>query len=149
MKIGIASDHGGFALKVQLTASLKGAGYDVTDFGARNLDTEDDYTDFVVPLVRAVSMGKVARGIAICGSGVGACVVANKVPGVRAALISDSFSSHQGVEDDDMNVICLGGQVVGYALAWDLVQLFLNAHFKEDERFKRRLAKVAALETEK
>jgi ribose 5-phosphate isomerase B len=87
--------------------------------------------------------------LAICGSGVGACVAANKVPGVRAALITDSFSDHQGVGDDDMNVMCLGGQVTGHALPWDLVQTFLNAHFKGVERFRRRLAKVAALEREK
>jgi ribose 5-phosphate isomerase B len=94
-------------------------------------------------------MGEVTRGLAICGSGVGACVAANKVPGVRAALITDSFSAHQGVEDDDMNVMCLGGRVTGYALSWDLVQTFLSAHFKGAERFRRRLAKVAALEREK
>ena len=97
-------------------------------------------------MARAVASGEVSRGLAICGSGVGASVVANKVAGVRAALITDSFSAHQGVEDDDMNVVCLGGRVTGSALAWDLVQTFLNARFKEDERFKRRLAKVADLE---
>jgi ribose 5-phosphate isomerase B len=109
----------------------------------------DDYPDFVVPLARAVATGEVTRGVAICGSGVGACVVANKVPGVRAALITESFSAHQGVEDDDMNVMCLGGQVTGEAQSWELVQTFLNAEFKGDERFRRRLAKVAALEGEK
>jgi ribose 5-phosphate isomerase B len=99
-------------------------------------------------MARAVANGKVNKGIAICGSGVGACVVANKVPGVRAALITDFFSAHQGVEDDDMNVMCLGGKVTGYALSRDLVQAFLNAHFTDKERFSRRLAKVAALEKE-
>ncbi|SPF44939.1 ribose-5-phosphate isomerase B [Candidatus Desulfosporosinus infrequens] len=149
MRIGIASDHGGFVLKVQLTAALKTAGYEVTDFGAHELVKGDDYPDFVVPLARAVVRGGViTRGLAICGSGVGACVAANKVSGVRAALITDSFSAHQGVEDDDMNVMCLGGRVTGYALAWDLVQMFLSAHFKGAERFSRRLAKVAALERE-
>ena len=148
MRIGIAADHGGFELKVQLTTALKNAGYDVMDFGARELITGDDYPDFVVPLSRAVAKGEVARGLAICGSGVGACVAANKVPGVRAALITDSFSAHQGVEDDDMNVMCLGGLVTGYALSWDLVRTFLSAHFKGDERFKRRLEKVTALEKE-
>jgi ribose 5-phosphate isomerase B len=107
---------------------------------------DDDYPDFVVPMARAVSRGEITRGLAICGSGVGACVAANKVPGVRAALISDSFSAHQGVEDDDMNVMCLGGRVTGSALAWELVQTFMNADFKANERFTRRLAKVAALE---
>ena len=148
MCIGIAADHGGFELKVQLTAALKAAGYEVADFGAHELVTGDDYPDFVVPLARAVARGEATRGLAICGSGVGACVAANKVPGVRASLITDSFSAHQGVEDDDMNVMCLGGRVTGYALSWDLVQTFLNAHFKGDERFKRRLEKVAALERE-
>jgi len=146
MRIGLAADHGGFELKVQLTAALKDAGYEVADFGAHELEPGDDYPDFVVPLARAVARGDVTRGLAICGSGVGACVAANKVPGVRAALITDSFSAHQGVEDDDMNVMCLGGRVTGQALSWDLVQIFLNAHFKGGERFRRRLAKVAALE---
>jgi len=148
MRIGIAADHGGFELKVQLTVALTTAGYEVEDFGAHELVTGDDYPDFVVPLARAVAKGEITRGLAICGSGVGACVAANKVPGVRAALITDFFSAHQGVEDDDMNVMCLGGRVTGYALTWDLVQTFLNAHFKGDERFKRRLEKVAALEKE-
>ena len=147
--IGIAADHGGFELKVQLIASLKAAGYEVVDFGAYELDIGDDYPDFVVPLARAVAKGQVVRGLAICGSGVGACIAANKIPGVRAALITDSFSAHQGVEDDDMNVMCLGGRVTGDALSLDLVWTFLNAHFIESERFRRRLAKVTALEREK
>ncbi len=146
MLIGIASDHDGFELKAQLTVALKAAGYEVTDFGAHELVTGDDYPDFVVPLARAVAKGEVTRGVAICGSGVGACVVANKVPGVRACLIHEAFSAHQGVEDDDMNMICLGGRVVGHALAWKLVKTFLQAKFSGIERFQRRLAKVAALE---
>jgi len=146
MHIGIAADHGGFELKERLAVDLKAEGYEVKDFGANKLIEGDDYPDFVVPLARAVSKGEVARGLAICGSGVGACVVANKVPGVRAALITDSFSAHQGVEDDDMNVICLGGRVTGYALSWDLIQSFLNARFKGTERFQRRLSKITKLE---
>jgi ribose 5-phosphate isomerase B len=146
MRVGIAADHGGFELKVYLTAALKAAGYDVVDFGAYDLVPEDDYPDFVIPLARAVARGEVNRGLAICGSGVGACVAANKVHGVRAALITDPFSAHQGVEDDNMNLMCLGGRVTGQALAWDLVQTFLSARFKDEERFKRRLAKIAALE---
>lgn len=145
-RIGIAADHGGYELKVQLSKSLKAAGYEILDVGAYELAPEDDYPDFVIPLARAVSNGEVSRGLAICGSGVGACVAANKMPGVRAGLITESFSAHQGVEDDDMNVMCLGGRVTGPALAWDLVQIFLNARFKDDARFKRRLLKVAALE---
>ncbi len=116
------------------------------DFGANELVKEDDYPDFVVPLARAVARGEVTRGLAICGSGVGACVAANKVPGARAALITDSFSAHQGVEDDNMNVMCLGGRVTGLYLARDLVRTFLVARFKATERFKRRLAKIADLE---
>jgi ribose 5-phosphate isomerase B len=147
MRIGIAADHGGFALKVQLAASLRDAGYEITDFGAHELVPGDDYPDVVAPLARAVARGELTRGLAICGSGVGACVAANKMSGVRAALITDSFSAHQGVEDDNMNVMCLGGLVTGYALAWDLVQTFLQAHFTEDERFIRRLAKVMEMES--
>ena len=146
MHIGIAADHGGFELKLQLTATLKAAGYELTDFGAHALVTGDDYPDFLVPLAQAVARGGVTRGLAICGSGVGACVAANKVSGVRAALITECFSAHQGVEDDDLNVMCLGGRVTGQALCWELVQTFLNARFKGTKRFRRRLAKVAALE---
>ena len=146
MRIGIAADHGGFELKSQLTVALKAAGYEVVDFGAYELVVGDDYPDFVAPLARAVARGEVTRGLAICGSGVGACVAANKAPGVRAALITDCFSAHQGVEDDDMNVMCLGGRVTCYALAWDLIRTFLQARFKGAARFQRRLAKVAQLE---
>jgi len=148
MRIGISADHGGFQLKRQLIAELKSLGYEVVDFGAHDLNPEDDYPDFVAPMAKALARGDVERGVAICGSGVGASVVANKIPGVRAALITDVFSAHQGVEDDDMNVICLGARVIGYALAWDLIQTFLKACFKGSERFQRRLKKVAALEIE-
>lgn len=148
MRIAVAADHGGFELKAKLTSSLKAAGHDVVDFGAHELAEGDDYPDFVVPMARAVATGQVIRGLAICGSGVGACVVANKVRGVRAALITEAFSAHQGVEDDDVNVMCLGGQVTGEALAWDLVTVFLRSQFQRSERFERRLAKVAALESD-
>jgi ribose 5-phosphate isomerase B len=147
-RIGIAADHGGFELKVQLTTALTAAGYKIVDFGAYEYVKGDDYPDYVIPLARAVAQGEVFRGLAICGSGVGACVAANKVPGVRAALITDSFSAHQGVEDDDMNIMCLGGRVTGTSLSWDLVQTFLRTHFKGDERFRRRLTKVSAIENE-
>jgi ribose 5-phosphate isomerase B len=146
--IGIAADHGGFELKEKIATLLKTAGYGVKDFGAFRLVPDDDYPDFVVPLSRAVVEGKIFRGLAICGSGVGACVAANKIKGVRAALITDPFSAHQGVEDDNMNVICLGGRVTGYALAWELVQNFLNARYHGTGRFKRRLDKVFKLENE-
>ena len=146
MRIGIAADHGGFELKAQLILTLTVAGYQVTDFGANELIAGDDYPDYVVPLARAVSVGEITRGLAICGSGVGAFVAANKVTGVRAALITDSFSAHQGVEDDDMNVMCLGGRITGTALAWELVQAFLKADFKSEEKYMRRLEKIVALE---
>lgn len=148
IRVGIAADHGGFELKGYLATALGAAGHVVVDFGAHALAAGDDYPDYVAPMARAVARGEVTRGLAICGSGVGAGVAANKVAGVRAALITDPFSAHQGVEDDDMNVLCLGGLVTGHALAWDLVQIFLRARFKRTERFRRRLAKVAALEHE-
>jgi ribose 5-phosphate isomerase B len=146
MRIGIAADHEGLALKNQLATALRTAGYELVDFGAHDSTPEDDYPDYVVPLARAVAAGEVERGIAICGSGVGVCVAANKVHGVRAGLCHDHFSAHQGVEDDDINVLCLGSQVVGPALAWELTETFLAAHFSGAERHRRRLAKVAALE---
>jgi ribose 5-phosphate isomerase B len=144
--VGIAADHGGYELKEYLTKMLREAGVEVIDFGDRQLVPDDDYPDFVVPLARAVAAGKVERGIAISGSGVGASVCANKVAGVRACLIHENFSAHQGVEDDDLNMICFGGLVVGHALAWELTQTFLAARFIGEERFRRRLAKVADLE---
>ena len=144
--IGIAADHGGFELKQHLTARLRGAGHTVIDFGDRREESDDDYPDFVVPMARAVASGEVTRGVAICGSGVGAAVAANKVNGVRACLIHESWSAHQGVEDDDLNIICLGGLVTGHALAWELVQIFLAAGFRGAGRHRRRLDKLAALE---
>jgi len=146
--IGIAADHGGYELKEYLTKMLHEAGAEVVDFGNNVLDTHDDFPDFVVPLARAVAAGKVERGIAICGSGVGASICANKVVGVRACLIHENFSAHQGVEDDDLNLICFGGLVVGHALAWELTQTFLAARFIGNERFRRRLEKVASLENQ-
>lgn len=148
MRIGLAADHGGFELKQQMLEELLGAGHEIVDYGAQEYDPDDDYPDFVGPLARAVARGEVERGIAICGSGVGAAVAANKIRGVRAALITDAYSAHQGVEDDDMNVMCLGGRVTCYALAWDLIQTFLRSRFKGTPRFKRRLDKLAAMEPE-
>ncbi len=146
MRVGIAADHGGFELKGQLTEELRSLDHEIVDFGAFEYASQDDYPDLVTPLAQAVARGEVDRGIAICGSGVGASVAANKIAGVRAALITDVFSAHQGVEDDNMNIMCLGGRVTCYALAWDLVQTFLKARYKGAERFERRLAKIAALE---
>ena len=149
MRIGIAADHGGFALKEQLREALGADGHQIVDFGPPRFEPADDYPDFVIPLARAVACGELERGIAICTSGVGASIAANKVAGVRAALIHDEFSAHQGVEDDDLNVICLGSRVVDYHRARALVELFLTARFSGAERHLRRLAKVARLEQEK
>jgi ribose 5-phosphate isomerase B len=149
MRVGIAGDHGGFALKRAVADSLRGSGYEVVDFGAHQLDPADDYPDFIIPLARAVAAGEVERGVALCGSGVGASVAANKVAGVRAGLIHDVFSAHQGVEDDDMNVFCLGGKVIGSALALELIDTFLAARFSGAVRHQRRLEKVRALEPRK
>jgi ribose 5-phosphate isomerase B len=146
MRIGIATDHGGFTLKQELLARLQKAGHEVEDFGAHSLTPTDDYPDFVTPLARAVAAGEVDRGVACCGSGVGASVCANKVKGARACLIEDNFSARQGVEDDDMNVICVGGRIQGIEVAWELIQTFLAAKFSGAERHKRRLNKVLALE---
>jgi ribose 5-phosphate isomerase B len=146
MHVGICTDHGGFELKNNLAERLRAAGHQVTDFGAFALNPQDDYPDFVIPLARAVAEGKVVRGVAVCGSGVGAAVCANKIAGVRAALIEDHFSARQGVEDDHMNILCLGGRIVGAELAWDLVEAYLAAEFSQAERHLRRLGKVAALE---
>jgi ribose 5-phosphate isomerase B len=146
MHVGIATDHGGFSLKEDLVARLRADGHDVVDFGADKLSPDDDYPDFIIPLAQAVAAGTIERGVALCGSGVGIAVCANKVPGVRAALIHDHYSAGQGVEDDHMNIICLGGRTVGTGVAWDLVQTFLAAEFSHAPRHLRRLRKVASLE---
>jgi len=146
MRVGIATDHGGFDLKNELADYLRHAGHEVVDFGASTLDPGDDYPDFVIPLAQAVAAGKVERGLAVCGSGVGASVCANKIGGVRAALIEDHYSAHQGVEHDDMNILCIGGRVMGFVVARELVDAFLAAKFTQEERHVRRLRKVAALE---
>lgn len=127
-------------------AELIEAGYDVHDYGALDYDPTDDYPDIIVPLARAISEKEVERGIAICGSGVGVSVAANKIAGVRAALITDTYSAHQGVEHDDMNLLCLGGRVIGPMLIWELTIAFLKAKYDGGERFERRLQKVIALE---
>ena len=146
MKIGICADHGGYALKEIMHLFLLKMGYEVVDFGAFTLNDEDDYPDFVMPLARAVAINELQRGIAICGSGVGASIAANKVAGVRGALIQDHFSAHQGVEDDNMNLICLGGRVTGFASAQEIILTFLKAKFSGAERHMRRLQKIKQLE---
>lgn len=146
MTIGIAADHAGFEQKGELLKLLTDAGYEVKDFGAYSYESTDDYPDVVLPLAEAVSKGEITKGIAVCGSGVGVSVAANKVPGVRAALIMETYSGHQGVEHDDMNLLCLGGRVIGVVLMWEIIQAYLKAKYDGGERFQRRLDKVIAIE---
>ena len=146
-RIGIAADHAGFELKEYLMKMLLEAEYKIVDFGNSEMQPKDDYPDYVIPLAIAIADGTVNRGIAVCGSGVGACIAANKVAGVRACLVHERFSALQGVEDDDMNMICLGGKVVDHTLAWELVTIFLNAKFSNAERHVRRLQKIKIFES--
>jgi ribose 5-phosphate isomerase B len=146
MRIAIAADHGAFELKEELVAHLRKAGHEIIDVGAYSLNPGDDYPDFVIPLAQAVAAGKAERGVAVCGSGVGASVCANKISGIRAGLVHDHYSARQGVEHDDMNILCMGGRVVGSEVALDLVDTFLAARFTREERHVRRLSKIAALE---
>ncbi|MGA7413331.1 MAG: RpiB/LacA/LacB family sugar-phosphate isomerase [Bryobacteraceae bacterium] len=146
MRVGLGADHGGFEMKKQLANLLEAEGHEVVDFGNTVYDNNDDYPDFTIPLARAVARGDVDRGVLLCGSGVGASVAANKVLGARAALCHDDFSARQGVEDDDMNIPCLGGRTTGIAVAWDCTKNFLGASFSGADRHRRRLAKVAQLE---
>ena len=146
MKLAIAADHAGFALKEEVRAYLDRLGHDVVDLGAYNAEPSD-YPDFAEAVGRALMAGRAERGLLICGSGVGVCVAANKMPGIRACMCHDTYSAHQGVEHDDMNVLVMGARIIGSALAFDLVAAYLNAHFqKQEERFVRRLNKVKAIE---
>lgn len=146
VKIAIASDHGGFELKKFLVNWLKEQNYDVLDLGNHVYDKEDDYPDFADKLAKAVSNGDAERGIVICGSGVGACVTANKTKGIRASVCHDTYSAHQGVEHDNMNVLCLGARIIGDEVAKELAAAFLSAKYINEGRFKRRLEKVENLE---
>ena len=145
MKVGIAADHGGYEMKQEIRILLGANGHQVVEFGNLKYDSEDDYPDFAIPLARAVAVGDVERGVLLCGSGIGASIAANKIDGVRAAVCHDDFSARQGVEDDNMNILCLGGRTTGIAVAWDCVKSFLVAKFTGAERHLRRLAKVSAL----
>jgi ribose 5-phosphate isomerase B len=145
-RIGLAADRHGFELKNQLVIAMELAGYDVIDFGTFGGNKLDDYAAFIIPMAESVAMGDVTKGLAICGSGVGASIIGNKVPGVRAAFITDSFSAHQGVEEDAMNLMCLGSSVTGQALAWELVQIFLRAQFKGDASLREQHSKVESNE---
>jgi ribose 5-phosphate isomerase B len=146
MKIALGTDHGGYQLKTAMAATIERAGHEVLDCGAAALDSDDDYPVFAERVALAVTSGRADRGLVLCGSGVGASVAANKIHGVRAALCHDTFSAHQGVEDDDMNVLCIGARVVGASLAAELVEAFLRAKFSGAERHRRRLEMVRALE---
>jgi ribose 5-phosphate isomerase B len=146
MKIGVGADHGGYEMKGQLAQLLASEGYEIVDFGNKVYDANDDYPDFAIPLARAVAARGVERGILVCGSGVGASMAANKVHGARAALCHDDFSARQGVEDDNMNIICFGGRTMGIAVAWDCTKSFLAARFSGADRHRRRLGKVTRLE---
>jgi RpiB/LacA/LacB family sugar-phosphate isomerase len=147
MKVGIAADHGGYEMKQRIYILLGARGHQVVDFGNLQYDRDDDYPDFAIPLARAVATGAVERGVLLCGSGIGASIAANKIEGVRAAVCHDDFSARQGVEDDDMNILCLGGLTTGVAVAWYCVKSFLAAKFTGAERHRRRLAKVSAIHT--
>ena len=147
MNVAVSADHAGFQLKQLVTVYLQNAGYKVVDLGTHNEDPVD-YPDFAEAVGRALLDGKAERGIVICGSGVGACVAANKIHGIRAGLCHDHYSAHQGVEHDDMNVLVLGARVIGIEMAKELATAFLNAKFSGEERHKKRLAKVKALEDE-
>lgn len=146
MKIAIASDHAGFALKGALIEMLRRDGHAVVEVGGKTLDPDDDYPDAAEAVGRAVATGAAERGLLLCGSGVGASVAANKIRGVRAGLCHDTYSARQGVEHDDINVLCLGARVIGDAVARDLVNAFLGARFSGEARHVRRLRKTAALE---
>lgn len=145
LRVAIAADHGGFDLKQELVQRLADA-VDFLDLGADSYDSSDDYPDFAIAAAQAVSSGDVQRAVVICGSGVGASIACNKVPGVRAGLCHDTYSAHQGVEHDDMNALCMGARVIGIELATEIVAAFLMARFSGEERHLRRIDKVVALE---
>ncbi len=146
MQIAIGADHAGFTMKEELAAQIRKLGHDVLDLGAYKADPSDDYPDYAEAVGRAIIEGKADRGVLICGSGVGVSVAANKIPGIRAAVCHDAYSAHQGVEHDNMNVLVLGSRIVGSELARELVRSYLAARFSGEERHRRRLAKVDAIE---
>ena len=146
MKVAVGADHAGYTLKGEIVSWLESEGHQVNDLGAYHLDPDDDYPDFAVAVAGSVSSGEVERGILVCGSGVGACITANKVKGIRACLCHDTYSARQGVEHDDMNVICVGGRIIGIDLAKVVVREFLGAAFVPEARFKRRLDKMILVE---
>lgn len=146
MKVAVASDHGGVPLNDAVIAELRRLGHDVLDLGTHDAGNGDDYPDHAEDVGRRVASGECERAVLICGSGVGASVAANKIRGVRAGLCHDTYSAHQGVEHDDCNVLCLGARVVGQELALEIVRAFIGARFTNEERHRRRLNKVLAIE---
>ena len=146
MHIALGADHAGFQTKNELAHWLRSLGHEVLDLGAATLDPDDDYPDFAEAVTEAVAVGRAERGLLLCGSGVGASITANKVPGIRAGLCHDTYSAHQGVEHDDMNVICIGGRVIGIELAKAVLDAFLDANFLPEPRFQRRLDKMIQVE---
>ena len=148
MRIAVAGDHNGFTMKNDLVSHLAQTGHEVIDLGPKRLDPDDDYPDYARAVAKAVVSGEADRGILVCGSGVGASVAANKVPGIRASVCHDTYSAHQGVEHDDMNVLCLGARIIGLEAAREAVNAFVTGRFTGEERHQRRLEKVRALEEE-
>ena len=146
MRVGIAADHEGFKLKCLLRDRLRQGPMTIIDFGDAEFDPDDDYPDFIAPMARAVASHEIDRGIALCGSGIGACIAANKIKGIRAGIVHDMYSARQGVEDDDINVICIGARLVGFALSEELIKTFLATTFSDKPRHRRRLAKITKLE---
>jgi len=149
MKIAIGSDHAGFILKTKIISFLKNNGFDIIDVGTNNSETSVDYPDFAKEVSLKIVKGEAEKGIIICGSGVGASIAANKIKGIRAAICHDTYSAHQGVEHDDMNVLCLGERIIGEELAKEIVLSFLKAKFSNEERHIRRLNKIKKLEEER
>lgn len=146
MRLGLSADHEGYELKEQIRSTLERRGFQIKDYGAFTLNPDDDYPDFVIPMASAVSLGEIDRGIAICGSGIGACIAANKIRKVRAGIIHDLFSARQGVEDDDMNVICIAARLIPFSQALELIECFLNARFSSNPKYSRRLEKISEIE---
>ena len=146
MHIAVGADHAGYDLKVLLLPWLQSLGHEIMDLGAHQFDAQDDYPDFAAAVGKAVASRAAERGILVCGSGVGACITANKILGVRACLCHDTYTGRQGVEHDDMNVVCLGARAVGAEVAKDVLRSFLSARFQPEPRFQRRLDKVIDLE---
>ncbi|MFC1942687.1 RpiB/LacA/LacB family sugar-phosphate isomerase [Chloroflexota bacterium] len=145
LKVALCADHGGFTLKNELVTRLHEI-CEIIDLGAHTFEPDDDYPDFSLAVARVIASGQASRGILICGSGVGACIAANKLPGIRACLCHDTYSAHQGVEHDDMNILCLGARIIGPELATELAKAFLKAKFSGETRHRRRLDKVLAIE---